>query len=1413
MKTVASTSYIPRYRAQNTDSHPSNKSMSSDQRRDTVNSYGFSHDGQDHRSSVSYGLRYQSPQIERRQLSPGVELNTSMPDRTVRFEVIPPRFDALTDRVIEHPRNSGQVQESFNIQPNILRPQGEGAPSDCNSQEKLKSCESEKQALREHVATLTAALQKAHSTIASYESEILRLQTELSKITVVSQSKIGRLQNLLKDQLNDLLLIERKEQTLQEVYKRRVEEVAKLIDSEQVLDWKIGDNIDVKLSQETKFGFKCPFCSVDIDHVLIVKGKSVEQGPSHFRTFDERILLTPHRGDTAATDEPHHEGIKVTKITPTQTLKQQNNDTRYYQPASRQASTIQTSDAQTNRYSQTRYSTPMVRSNYPSQNPTADAGSKLNQTVVGTTYKPASVDMKAKDVATNQASVTTPKTSTYLSNLSSYKKETNVNASYLNHKTVIASEIKPNKDLASTNSYQVTQQKSYILGDYSKYQRNTEGDFSKPSSIPLASSTNVTYTARHQGGDSFVNQYSDRIPTYRSSYQLRSIEIKKEEPKPIETKDTDRKEEPSLAQIPESQAAEEKIKELETIKEKQEAPKVITEQETQDIKEEKEFLITSITNLEQLSKTDQQAVEVTTEVTSHVKQHEEVEKRSGVEQVEETAEKTLASAQTTNIIINNTTNTLQVTTISTEVVVNLPQDQEFHCEPHHKITCELCHMELKAKIKAQEDTLNAELAKEQALQTKFDSFRAEMDEKCESILHLEREINKLKKLVEVAEKSQDFAKVLAMQEELDGLRGQLEELKTFMFPARVIEGEFEEEEVYPEESTQANDITPANDTTDPLTLNKEDSNLVLTQTQSQGEQAQEPANGESKQETKAKKPRRVQKHVSVVQEQVTKVEDARIKALKERVKNFIQTLKDKGLRECGLILGIDCTASNIFTGRRSFGGRHLHDISNRRLNFYEEVISILGGVVNEFTPGGRFPVYLFGDDKTRDRSVRPLYTNKAGTSDECQGIEHVLAEYRKKIVRVGLSGPTSFKPLIDKAIEITKAKADFHVLIIIGDGAVSDLQETVSAIVEASHYPIAIIMIGVGDGDFKQYPNDPWKGMKKLDDMIPHRKFDNFNFLPFDSKMLPEEFAELALNELHEAYQFCVENNMIEQLQQQLEEQQAAEEAKEEAVDKVEPLKIPGFTSAVEAASSQKKGDRTPSQRKGGSTPSNRKGDITPSLRKGDSTPSLKKGDITPSLKKGDTTPSLKKVDSTPSQKEANEKKVTIKTNEDETKETKPSSLNKETTVKKETVKKEKEVSSEENPTQENQGGNGLTLEKKDSKAEEKKSTAKKVAKKEPKTLKKKEETDTKADQKEESKSATSSSSSDQTDSKSDLSDSKGEAPTTTKKKVVKKVAKKKADATESQLTEAVTAQKDEQETPTADGPVKKVSKKVVKKK
>lgn len=88
----------------------------------------------------------------------------------------------------------------------------------------------------------------------------------------------------------------------------------------------------------------------------------------------------------------------------------------------------------------------------------------------------------------------------------------------------------------------------------------------------------------------------------------------------------------------------------------------------------------------------------------------------------------------------------------------------------------------------------------------------------------------------------------------------------------------------------------------------------------------------------------------------------------------------------------------------------------------------------------------------------------------------------------------------NKITSVISSSLQYHILVIIGDGQVTAERRTQDAIVEASHYPLSIIMVGVGDG--------PWEIMEEFDDKLPKRKFDNFQFIHFESIVDNAEFPE-----------------------------------------------------------------------------------------------------------------------------------------------------------------------------------------------------------------------------------------------------------------------------------------------------------------
>ncbi|KAM7275414.1 hypothetical protein ACFE04_017280 [Oxalis oulophora] len=216
----------------------------------------------------------------------------------------------------------------------------------------------------------------------------------------------------------------------------------------------------------------------------------------------------------------------------------------------------------------------------------------------------------------------------------------------------------------------------------------------------------------------------------------------------------------------------------------------------------------------------------------------------------------------------------------------------------------------------------------------------------------------------------------------------------------------------------------------------------------------------------------------------------------------ITALREAGLESSNLILGIDFTKSNEWTGRHSYNRKSLHAIGNPHPNPYEQAITIIGRTLSPFDEDNLIPCFGFGDATTHDQRVFSFYPDHR----PCHGFEEALERYREIVPHLKLSGPTSFAPIIDAAIDIVESNnGQYHVLVIVADGQVTrnpdtlpgrfspQEQATVNSIVAASHYPLSIILLGVGDG--------PWDAMKQFDDNIPQRTFDNFQFVNFTKIM------------------------------------------------------------------------------------------------------------------------------------------------------------------------------------------------------------------------------------------------------------------------------------------------------------------------
>ena len=210
--------------------------------------------------------------------------------------------------------------------------------------------------------------------------------------------------------------------------------------------------------------------------------------------------------------------------------------------------------------------------------------------------------------------------------------------------------------------------------------------------------------------------------------------------------------------------------------------------------------------------------------------------------------------------------------------------------------------------------------------------------------------------------------------------------------------------------------------------------------------------------------------------------------------------------EVSLMVAIDFTGSN--GDPRDPSSLHFVNKSGNPLNQYEHAISALGRVVEPYDTDKLFPVFGFGAKVhlpngtfSTVQHCFPVY----GGGNEVLGVDGIMQAYHDCLGNVALSGPTLFSPLIETCAGIAAAAAvsqerqKYFVLLIITDGAINDLDQSIASVVRASGLPLSIIICGVGtadfssmvalDGDGGMLRSGPSTASRDIVQFVPFREF------------------------------------------------------------------------------------------------------------------------------------------------------------------------------------------------------------------------------------------------------------------------------------------------------------------------------------
>ena len=160
-------------------------------------------------------------------------------------------------------------------------------------------------------------------------------------------------------------------------------------------------------------------------------------------------------------------------------------------------------------------------------------------------------------------------------------------------------------------------------------------------------------------------------------------------------------------------------------------------------------------------------------------------------------------------------------------------------------------------------------------------------------------------------------------------------------------------------------------------------------------------------------------------------------------------------------IGIDFTGSN---GNPNVP-TSLHFINPNKTNHYQRAILSIGEILGKYNKSGVIPCYGFGARIDGQPTSFDFPLNLNPQAPFLRNYGEMFQAYQNIFSRITLSGPTNFAPLLKQIIEYTRKNMEvspmnYTVYVILTDGAISDMEDTMREIVIASRLPLSIIIIG-----------------------------------------------------------------------------------------------------------------------------------------------------------------------------------------------------------------------------------------------------------------------------------------------------------------------------------------------------------------
>ena len=259
--------------------------------------------------------------------------------------------------------------------------------------------------------------------------------------------------------------------------------------------------------------------------------------------------------------------------------------------------------------------------------------------------------------------------------------------------------------------------------------------------------------------------------------------------------------------------------------------------------------------------------------------------------------------------------------------------------------------------------------------------------------------------------------------------------------------------------------------------------------------------------------------------------------LKKKI-SFTEKLT-KNKMQINLEIAIDYTQSNGLPNDPTSN----HYLDPFGLNDYEVAIKNCGEVLCPYDADQLFPVYGFGGipdylNGIPNNQVSHCFNINFQENAEIFGLENILKTYRESLRGIKLSGNTKFSFVLKKVIsninydlKNRKKENHYYFLLILTDGVINDMKDTIDLIVEASYLPLSIVIVGIGNENFKNMEildgdeNDlrnsrGEKGIRDIVQFVQFNKFKKDNSLYFGTDFVEEVLKEIP-RQIDEYYSYC----------------------------------------------------------------------------------------------------------------------------------------------------------------------------------------------------------------------------------------------------------------------------------------------------